>query len=608
MVVIAAAIAFGAYEHGGSSAPAARDSEALVELAAAANSLRSGVGPARGGSLSCSSAGVETESCGDASLPASSTAHYTWSNLSSLLTTGPSARTTVMTWDASDGYVLLFGGSNPLLSIALTDTWTYLNGTWTNITAHVTGAPAPVFDASMAYDSSAAKVVLFGGITIGGVYRAYTYTYHAQGWANLTGVSTAPSPRAFAALSMDTAGTDMVLFGGRVNANAWVADTWIFTGTWTNLTSAQRIVLPSIFAPVAADDPAGGNALLFGGALWAGGTHAVTYTFALDNWVNVTASSGTQPPAPYFGSAVYLPALSGAVLFETWYRSAANFPVSQSGTWLFVGGVWTNLTAVVAPSGLWSDWAPAVAVTPYDQSVLAFGGSGPVLASPYLWVFSPLTAVTARESTPTTDVGLNVSFTGAITSGLLPTTGAWSFGDGSNASGLIATHAYGTSGVYQANFTGISLAGVSATQSVLLLVNPALSASFSAVPTTPRAESPVGFVPTISGGSAPYTYAWSMGDGATSTATAPTHVYAAIGTYHIVLNVTDAAGEKVQATGDLVVASNTSTTPTSSNSTSSIPLEYPIAIGVLGAVVVLLAVLVVRLMRQRPPAPKAPAG
>ncbi len=43
-------------------------------------------------------------------------------------------------------------------------------------------------------------------------------------------------------------------------------------------------------------------------------------------------------------------------------------------------------------------------------------------------------------------------------------------------------------------------------------------------------------------------YAWAFGDGATSTAASPTHVYAASGTYQVTLTVTDNAGSKDSAT------------------------------------------------------------
>ncbi|MEO1434324.1 MAG: PKD domain-containing protein [Bacteroidota bacterium] len=50
------------------------------------------------------------------------------------------------------------------------------------------------------------------------------------------------------------------------------------------------------------------------------------------------------------------------------------------------------------------------------------------------------------------------------------------------------------------------------------------------------------FLPTIAGGTAPYTYFWDFGDGAFSTSSSPFHIYINPGVYVAVLTVTDANG------------------------------------------------------------------
>jgi PKD repeat protein len=49
------------------------------------------------------------------------------------------------------------------------------------------------------------------------------------------------------------------------------------------------------------------------------------------------------------------------------------------------------------------------------------------------------------------------------------------------------------------------------------------------------------FTPTVTG-SGPLTYLWDFGDGITSTLEAPTHLYAASGTYEVTLTVTNSFG------------------------------------------------------------------
>jgi PKD repeat protein len=63
------------------------------------------------------------------------------------------------------------------------------------------------------------------------------------------------------------------------------------------------------------------------------------------------------------------------------------------------------------------------------------------------------------------------------------------------------------------------------------------------------------FAGTVSGGTAPYTYSWSFGDGGTSTGSAtPSHVYANPGTYTATLTGTDSVGDV--GTSSVVVTVN----------------------------------------------------
>jgi PKD repeat protein len=66
---------------------------------------------------------------------------------------------------------------------------------------------------------------------------------------------------------------------------------------------------------------------------------------------------------------------------------------------------------------------------------------------------------------------------------------------------------------------------------------------------------PVAFAGSVTGGTAPYTYSWSFGDGGTTTGTlTPAHAYADNGTYTVTLTVTDSLGLSSQASTTAVVA------------------------------------------------------
>jgi plastocyanin len=76
-----------------------------------------------------------------------------------------------------------------------------------------------------------------------------------------------------------------------------------------------------------------------------------------------------------------------------------------------------------------------------------------------------------------------------------------------------------------------------------------LSASASASVTTGPAPLAVTFTGTATGGTPPYTYSWTLGDGATSTDQNPVHTYPEIGSFTAVLTVQDAASGTAQAQG-----------------------------------------------------------
>ncbi|MGC8723417.1 MAG: PKD domain-containing protein [Acidobacteriota bacterium] len=70
---------------------------------------------------------------------------------------------------------------------------------------------------------------------------------------------------------------------------------------------------------------------------------------------------------------------------------------------------------------------------------------------------------------------------------------------------------------------------------------PTLTATASATPTSGQAPLAVSFTGSASGGTAPYTYAWSFGDSITGSGAATTHTYSSAGVYPVTLTVTDSA-------------------------------------------------------------------
>ena len=104
----------------------------------------------------------------------------------------------------------------------------------------------------------------------------------------------------------------------------------------------------------------------------------------------------------------------------------------------------------------------------------------------------------------------------------------------------------------------------------IIASTPAPVAQFSGVPTSGSFPLTVAFSNSSSGSIT--SYAWTFGDGGTSTLQAPSHVYAAAGTYTVALTVTGPGGSNTQTRTNYITASTPAPvaqftgTPTSGNS------------------------------------------
>ncbi|MCI4366319.1 MAG: hypothetical protein L3K08_01060 [Thermoplasmata archaeon] len=195
-----------------------------------------------------------------------------WTNLTPNLTVSPSGRyRAAMTYDAADGYVVMFGGttSSAVTGSALNDTWTFVNQKWKQITPK--GHPVPRFRADMAYDAADGYAVLFGGcqfIAANPCATSQTWTYLNLVWTNETkNESSSPNPRVYFGIAYDGRdGALLLVDGGATSGGPPVGGTWSFVlGQWKNLSSGLTIA-PAIRAEVMlAPDPVDNSTLFFGG-------------------------------------------------------------------------------------------------------------------------------------------------------------------------------------------------------------------------------------------------------------------------------------------------------------------------------------------------------
>jgi galactose oxidase-like protein len=154
----------------------------------------------------------------------------TWTSVT--VPTGLTARFgAAMAYDAnpSDRYIVLVEGQSAGGTV-LTDTWKYtLAGGWVQLS--ITG-PTGCYDASMTYDAVDGYLVLFGGLSSSGLPLAYGYEYHGGIWGGLA-LHSNVGPRWGEGLVYDPAAGPAgftLLFGGSVGGGVASTLTQSFAG------------------------------------------------------------------------------------------------------------------------------------------------------------------------------------------------------------------------------------------------------------------------------------------------------------------------------------------------------------------------------------------
>jgi len=134
-----------------------------------------------------------------------------------------------LAYDSGRGKTVLFGGHDDTTG-RLQDTWEYDGAAWTQVA--IANPPYARFLYSMAYDSSLARTVMFGGdylvpsVTLGP--NNETWSYDGTTW-QLVQTTDRPGVRAAASMVYDSAHSNLVLFGGTIEApDQALGDTWTF--------------------------------------------------------------------------------------------------------------------------------------------------------------------------------------------------------------------------------------------------------------------------------------------------------------------------------------------------------------------------------------------
>ena len=224
-----------------------------------------------------------------------------------------------------------------------------------------------------------------------------------------------------------------------------------------------------------------------------------------------------------------------------------------------------QLLSLAAPVGTWvsaSFVAPTTAY--YHQHIWCTIECGPGHSSQQEHNLNIVPAIALPHAALTSNVSVgaapfSVGFTGSGSSGSPPYNLTWNFGDGSpDAYGATAVHTYTLGGIYYASLTVTDAKGNpgSASTAITVLSNAVLNASLRAGPAGGPAPFGTTFSTIAHGGTPPYSYLWSYGDGpAQGGANLSRHVFGAPGVYAVAVNITDATGVRARAITSVVVTS-----------------------------------------------------
>ena len=148
---------------------------------------------------------------------------------------------------------------------------------------------------------------------------------------------------------------------------------------------------------------------------------------------------------------------------------------------------------------------------------------------------------------------------------------SWDFGGEATGAGRITSYRFLEVRTYQVTLTVTDPQGAtsSLTQNLAIARGDLPTASFTFSPTSPGQFETVNFTAeaslAVQEGRTIASYDWKFGDGEVGTGVAPTHSYSVIGTYTVVMTVTDSAGIQSTASEAVTVVNGVTATFSTSN-------------------------------------------
>jgi PKD domain len=430
-----------------------------------------------------------------------------------------------MTWEGQSQELVLFGGFSSSSGTVLNDTWYFEGGLWirSSPTGSIVGPP-PDFGGAMPSNSSDIAPLLYGGSSLYGASCA-------AGCGNGSWVLEIPPHPAVIVLRPNPADVGAVANVSAQNAvgtgsgPGWLWQLYDSFGnydegfeTGLNFTGTLRFST---------------NFSYFGKGTWSV-TAEVTDFFGVSGYSPNDANLTVDANLSLAPKAMPNPTESGATV--TFASGATLGTGAYSYRWGFGDG--PTIARTASPAHTYS----AVTRTVFDAWVNASDtGGGWNNTSVPVTVF-PSLAGSLSGNVTATDVEVPVLFTASATGGSGTFESyAFQFGDGGLATGgsPSQTYTYVRPGTVAINVTVTDSLGFTKRSTTTLLVNAALSATARPSILNPVPGERVAFTGGETGGTFPFRYNWTFGDGSYGSGASPLHSYDASGTYTVVLRVTD---------------------------------------------------------------------
>ena len=178
-------------------------------------------------------------------------------------------------------------------------------------------------------------------------------------------------------------------------------------------------------------------------------------------------------------------------------------------------------------------------------------GSNTIAKTSFVNATYPLPVASFTANTQYGVFPLAVNFTDTTTNN--PTAWLWDFGDGNTSTLQNPSHTYATIGNYTATLTAYNVGGSNTLSqpSFITVVANSPVANFSGTPLTGNYPLTVNFTDLST--NVPVIWAWTFGDGGTSSLQNPSHTYLASGSFNVSLMVTNSGGTDTNTVANYVV-------------------------------------------------------